>query len=113
MPITFVFDCKIDDYTIATWIGKPTNCDQHTSAPITFINDSMINSAKTEEQRNDRYHKTKEAKRADLTSVLSTPPERHPTKKLIKSPSLTVQLAQAAETEMTFEQALHDSTTKK
>lgn len=61
---------------------KSNNYDQNRFVPVTFIDDEMTNSTKTEEQKDGKYPETKGAKRADLTSIKrGYTPERHPTKK--------------------------------
>ena len=47
---------------------KSNNYDQNRFVPVTFIDDEMTNSTKTEEQKDGKYPETKGAKRADLTS---------------------------------------------
>ena len=84
MPITFVSDCNIENYTVAPEREQSSKYDQNTSVhvPVTFINDSMINLVKTEEQKDGNYPETKGAKRADLTpNKEGYTPERHPIKK--------------------------------
>ncbi|KAJ7371880.1 hypothetical protein OS493_022601 [Desmophyllum pertusum] len=83
MPITFVSDCSIENYTAAPEKDHSIKHEQTTCVPVTFINDSMINLVKTQEtMKDDCYFETESFKRSDLTPhKQGYTPERHPTKK--------------------------------
>ena len=80
VPITFVSDCSIDNYTEAS---KRDNFSQHELAdfvPVTFINDSNMNTLQV--QTGEGISETINLKRRNLTPVKQGyTPERHPTKK--------------------------------
>ena len=85
MPITFVSDGSIENYTVApdrefSLKHEQTICVH--DVPVTFINDSMINLVKIEANRDENYFPTETFKRLDLTpNKQGYTPERHPTKK--------------------------------
>ena len=88
VPITFVSDCSIDNYTEAS---KRDNFSQHELAdfvPVTFINDSNMNTLQV--QTGEDISETINLKRRNLTPVKQGyTPERHPTKKQKSKPRET------------------------
>lgn len=80
VPVTFVSDCSIENYTVAAKKDISSNQQLTDFVPVTFIHDSMINLVKTGEMENDSGKAV--SKRIDLTPVKhGYMPERHPTKK--------------------------------
>ena len=83
VPITFVSDCSIDNYTEAS---KRDNFSQHET--VTFINDSNMNTLQV--QTGEDISETINLKRRNLTPVKQGyTPERHPTKKQKSKPRET------------------------
>lgn len=83
MPTTFVSDCTIENYTVASEKDQSVKHEQTTCVPIAFINDSMISLVKTQEtMEDDCYFETESFKQPDLTpGKQGYTPEKHPTKK--------------------------------
>ncbi|KAL9951170.1 hypothetical protein ACROYT_G043787 [Oculina patagonica] len=84
MPITFISDCSIENYTVAPEKDHSIKHEEIECVPVTFVNDSMINLVKTQDSvKDDFYSETDESfKRSDLTPhKQGYTPERHPTKK--------------------------------
>lgn len=65
MPVAFVSDGSIENYTVAPDRERSVKHDQTTCIPVSFINDSMINFIKTAANRDDNYFPTETFKRRD------------------------------------------------
>ena len=82
MPITFVSDCSIEKYTVASEMEQSSKHEQSKCIPVTFISDSIVDLVKTQGPKNDKYCETESLKRLELTpNKQGYTPERHPTKK--------------------------------
>ena len=82
VPITFVSDCSIEKYTVASEMEQSSKHEQSKCIPVTFISDSIVDLVKTQGPKNDKYCETESLKRLELTpNKQGYTPERHPTKK--------------------------------